>query len=316
MAALVRSPPPVMDTSGKIFAQDDEFWDNYSRGRPQVPETFWDCIFGYHQSKGGVFGTVHDVGAGNGPYAQRLSSRFANVIVSDIVAENIRLARERLKDREGFSFRISALEEADDIPAGSLDMVFATNVMHFAEPQHDAMAGIARQLRPGGTFVASLFGPARFRDAKIQNLWERVSHQGGRELLKVSDDPDQIIKVMARTEGTYNVAPLDEGLFGDRIRIYVNMEHGGIQGMLPPELAHRNTEPDYAVGDTKRVEKMDGWTFQTDLAGVKEHFGSFPFISRFPDAFTDLYKELEELLADGRTVKGYFPVSIILATKK
>ncbi|KAL2871747.1 methyltransferase tpcM [Aspergillus lucknowensis] len=305
-----------MDTSSKVFAQDDEFWDNYLRGRPQVPDAFWDCIFGYHQGKGSDFGTVHDVGAGNGPYAQRLRSRFDNVIVSDIVAENIRLARQRLRDQEGFLFRTAPLEDADDIPTGSVDMVFATNVMHFAEPQHAAMATLARQLRPGGTFVASLFGPARFWDAKLQNLWERISHQGGRELLEVSDDPDQIIKVMARTEDRYNCAPLDDELFRDRTRIYVNMAHGGIQGMLPPELAHKNTEPDYSVKDTKREETMDGWTFQTDLAGVKEHFDSFPFISRFPDAFTDLYKELDALLGDGRTVEGYFPVTIILATRK
>ncbi|KAL2808477.1 S-adenosyl-L-methionine-dependent methyltransferase [Aspergillus granulosus] len=305
-----------MDTSSKLFAQDCEFWDNYSRGRPQVPDTFWDCVFRYHQSKGSDFGTVHDVGAGNGPYSQRLRSRFDNVIVSDIVAENIRLARQRLRDQEGFLFRTAPLEEGDDIPTGSVDMVFATNVMHFAEPQHAAMTTLARQLRPGGTFVASLFGPARFRDAKLQNLWERISHQGGRELLEVSDDPDQIIKVMARTEDRYNCAPLDDKLFRERTRIYVNMEHGGIQGMLPPELAHKNTEPDYSVKDTKKEETMDGWTFQTDLAGVKEHFDSFPFISRFPDAFTDLYKELDELLGDGRTVKGYFPVTIVLATRK
>jgi hypothetical protein len=94
------------------------------------------------------------------------------------------------------------------------------------------------------------------------------------------------------------------------------MENGGIQGMLPPEFAHRNTEPNYSEGDNETDEDMDGWTFETDLAGVKEHFGSFPFISRFPDAFTDLYKKLDELLADGRTVEGYFPVTIILATKK
>lgn len=305
-----------MDKSGKIFAQDDKFWDNYSRGRPKVPDTFWDRIINYHQSHGGHFGTVHDVGAGNGPYAQRLRSWFANVIVSDIVAENINLARDRLKGREGFQFRIAALEDADDIPAGSVDMVFATNVMHFAEPQKDAMATIAHQLRSGGTFVASLFGPARFLDVKLQNLWERVSYQGGRELLKVSDDPDQIIKVMARTQDQYNVAPLDRALFADNLRIHVNMKSGGIQGMLPPEFAHRDTEPNYSEGDNETDEDMYGWTFETDLAGVKEHFGSFPFISRFPDAFTDLYKELDELLADGRTVEGYFPVTIILATKK
>lgn len=43
------------------------------------------------------------------------------------------------------------LQQADDIEAGGVDMVCATNVMHFPDPQEDAMATIARQLRPGGT---------------------------------------------------------------------------------------------------------------------------------------------------------------------
>ncbi|KAJ5816546.1 Methyltransferase type 11 [Penicillium robsamsonii] len=307
---------PGMDTSSRIFAQDDEFWDNYSRGRPQVPDTFWDRIWSFHETKGGAFDTVHDIGAGNGPYAQLLRSRFANVIVSDIVADNIGLAQDRLRGQAGFAFRTAALEDADDIPAGSIDMVFAANVMHFAEPQHDAMETIARQLRSGGTFVASLFGPARFRDAKVQDLWERLSHQGGRELLRVSEDPDQVVKIMARTQDQYNVAPLDRALFGDEVRIHVNMEHGGIQGMLPPEFAHWNQEPDYGAGDHDSHEEMEGWTFETDLQGVTEHFGSFPFISRFSDALADLFQELNELLASEKTVKGYFPVMIILATRK
>jgi trans-aconitate 3-methyltransferase len=51
-----------------------------------------------------------------------------------------------------------------------------------------------------------------------------------------------------------------------------------------------------------------------DLAGIREHFGSFPFVSQFPDAFMVLYHELDDLLTDG-TVEGYLPVKIILATR-
>jgi SAM-dependent methyltransferase len=307
-----------MDSSNKIFAQDDKFWDNYSRGRPRVPNSFFDRVFNYHQAKGGTFSTVHDVGAGNGPYARVLRSRFAHVIVSDIVAENVQLARERLRGADGFSFRVSKLEEADDIPPGSVDMVFATNVMHFAEPQAAAMATLARQLRPGGTFVAAAFGPARFCDTKLQDLWARISHQGGRQLLASAENPDQTIRVMARTQGTYNVAPLSRELFAPRARrININMAQGGIQGMLPPEEAHRDTEASHVGSDDVKTweEEMEGWSFEAGLAEVKEHFGSFPFVSRFPDALSELYKELDELLANGKRVKGYFPVKLILATR-
>ena len=79
-----------MDSDEKIFAQDKRFWNNYLKGRPRAPDAFFDRIFSYHQAQGGAFSTVHDVGAGNGPYAQELRSTFAYAIVLDIVLENVR----------------------------------------------------------------------------------------------------------------------------------------------------------------------------------------------------------------------------------
>lgn len=307
-----------MNSDSKIFAQDDKFWDNYLRGRPRAPDSFFHRIFDYHQAKGGSFETVHDVGAGIGPYARLLRSRFSHVIISDIVPENVDMASRRLKSHPGFSFRVSRLEDVHDIVPGSVDLVFATNVMHFADPQDVAMEAIAQQLRPGGTFAAALFGPARLRDARIENLWARISQQGGRELLKVANDPAQTIRVMSRTQDGYNVAPLSPELFlPGAQRIHLNMRNGGIQGMLPPEEAHPHIEPDYTgPTDIEIYADDDAWSFETDLAGLKEHFATFPFVSWFPDAFTDLYRELDHLLEDRRPVQGYFPVKIILATRR
>lgn len=306
-----------MESNGKIFAQDNEFWGNYLVGRPKPPESFFDRIFSYHQSKGGAFGTVHDVGAGNGPYAQKLWSRFAHVIVSDIVADSVELARRRLTGEGGFSFRVAELQDAGDIEAGSVDMVFATNVMHFSDPQDAAMATIARQLRRGGTFVAAQFGPVRFHDPDLQNLWARISYEGGRQLLNGLDNPSETIRVMGRTQGSANIAPFRPGLFKPGAqRIHLNMEKGGIQGVLPPEEASRDPQPSYTgPEDVLLYEDEDGWKFEAGLAGVKAHFGSFPFVSQFPNAFEDLYKELDTMMADGRIVKGCFPAMIILATR-
>lgn len=313
-----------MSSKSEIFAQDSEFWDNYLVGRPKAPESFFDRIFSYHQSKGGVFGTVHDVGAGNGPYAQKLRSRFDHVIVSDIVADNVELARRRLlagsspEGQGGFSFRVAKLQEkADDIEPGSVDMVFATNVMHFPDPQDAAMATVARQLRPGGTFVAAQFGPVRFHDPDLQDLWARISHEGGRQLLRGKDDPSETIRVMGRTQGTANIAPLSREFFVPGAqRIHLNMDQGGIQGVLPPEEAPRDTQKDYTgPEDVVIYENEEGWTFEEGLAGVKAHFGSFPFVSQFPGAFEDLYRDLEAFMAHGRIAKGCFPAKIILATR-
>ncbi|KAK8104561.1 uncharacterized protein PG998_011594 [Apiospora kogelbergensis] len=302
-----------------VFAQDDKFWDTYLKGRPKVPDTFFDRIFAYHTTHSGHFGTVHDVGAGPGPYAQRLRARFVHVIVSDIVPANVELARAHLQGLNGFSFRTARLEDASDIPAGSVDMVFAANVMHFAEPQDAAMEAVARQLRPGGTFAAATFGPARFADEpRLQDLWGRISREGGRRLLASVDDPAATARVLARVEGAYNVAPLSPELFAPgALRVHLNMEHGGIEGVLPPESRHLDTEPIFTgPDDVETFEVEEGWGFEMDLAGVKEHFASFPFVSKFPDVFMEMYKELDELLADGRRVKGHFPAKIILATRR
>jgi len=308
-----------MNSDDTLFAQDDKFWANYLKGRPSAPASFFDRIFDYHQNNGGSFGMVHDVGAGIAPYAKLLRSRFSHVIISDIVPENVSSASSRLKDSPGFSFRVAKLQDASDIPPGSVDLVFATNVMHFAEPQGSAMATIARQLRPGGTFAAALFGPATLRDPRLQNLWARISQQGGRELLKIADDPDQTVRVMARTQGPYNVAPLSTELFRPgALRIHINMREGGILGMLPPEEAHRDTEPSFNGPDDVEVhvEEEEAWSFETGLEGIKQHFASFPFVSQFPGAFDGLYRELEALLGDGAPVRGYFPVKVILATRR
>ncbi|KAK2604256.1 hypothetical protein N8I77_007200 [Diaporthe amygdali] len=310
-----------MGSNGQVFAQDDDFWNNYLKGRPQVPENFFTRIFDYHRAHGGRFGAAHDVGAGNGPYAKTLRSRFNRVIVSDIVAQNIELARQRLRGADGFIFRTAKLQDAEDIEPGSVDMVFATNVLHFAHPQDEAMAALSRQLRQGGTLAIALFGPARFHDTQLQDLWERISHEGGRQLLREIGDAaaqEATIQVMARTQGTYNVAPLNRELFeAGAQRIHLNMRSGGIQGMLPPEEAHRDKQPNYTgPDDVETYEDDEGWSFVTDLAGVKAHFATFPFVSKFPDALAELYQELDDLLAGGKSVKGYYPVKIILSTRR
>lgn len=305
-----------MDSNGKIFAQDKKFWSNYLKGRPRAPDVFFERLFNYHQAQCGTFGTVHDAGAGNAPYAQKLRSKFAHVIVSDIVAANIKLAQDRL-GTDGISYRAAKVEEADDIPTGSVDMVFATNVMHFPD-QKVAMAAIAKQLRSGGTFACSVFGPARFNDASLQDLWARISHQGGRVLLQKADQPDETIKIMARTQGSYNVAPLDPDIFSPGAqRVHLNMGNGGIIELLPPEYAGKNTEPNYTGPDDVEIfDDEDGWSFETDLDGVKEHIGSFPFVESDPAAFTELFGELDDLLGDGRLVQGYWPAKVILATRR
>ncbi|KAF1349188.1 hypothetical protein BDV97DRAFT_370383 [Delphinella strobiligena] len=299
----------------EIFKVDEKFWNNYLKGRPQPPDTFFDRVFNYHKAKHGAFDIAHDVGAGNGPYANRLKAKFNHVMISDIAVSNVELAKTRL-GMEGFSYRTAKVEEVDDIPAGSVDLVFATNVMHFPD-QKLAMKAVAKQLKSGGSFAAALFGPARFEDGKLQDLWERINYQGGRILLERADQPEQTIAIMARTQDKYNIAPLDLQFFQEGAkRVHLNMAKGGITGMLPPEVVTLYVEPNHTgPADIESYENDDGWGFEADLVGVKEHIASFPFLAS-TEAFDDLFIELSECFKDERRVRGHFPVKLILATRR
>ena len=301
-----------LDLSQDVFARGKAFWNNYLKGRPSAPDVFFQRIFRYHEEHGGKFDTVHDVGAGNGPYAAILRSKFRHVIVSDIAPDNVVLAQERL-GTNGFSYRTARVEDANDIANSSVDMVFATNVMHFCE-QKLAMEAVAEQLRPGGSFVCAVFGAACFEDTRLQDLYIRIGQTGARALLQQVNDPEKLIAAMNRTQGSYNVSPLDETLFlpGAR-RINLNMPKGGIVSPLPPEM--RMDEPLHTgPNDIEVFEREDGWNFVTDLNGVREHIATFPFARDF-GVFADLWQEVESIVGD-QPVKGSWPAKIILATRR
>jgi cyclopropane fatty-acyl-phospholipid synthase-like methyltransferase len=98
-------------------------------------------------------GRVLDLGCGNGAKIAGLAGRFELVAV-DLSEEQLRLAGEAIP--------AATLVNADfaelDFPPGSFDAVTALySVMHVPREDHgDLFARIARWLKPGGLFLASL----------------------------------------------------------------------------------------------------------------------------------------------------------------
>jgi SAM-dependent methyltransferase len=308
-------------TDDKLFEKDKSFWDSYLRGRPKPPPSLFRRIFDYHEAQGGSFGTVHDVGAGNGPFASTLASKFTHVILSDVAASNMELAEKRLGSTGTFTYRTARMDEIEDLAPNSIDMVFASNVMHFGADQEATMAAMARQLKPGGTFACAVFGPARFADFNLQHLWEQINHQGGRELLKKSSCPQDTALILARTDGFYNVAPLDPGLFAPgALRIHFNMKEGGLTPLLPPEMAHLDVEPNHTgPNDIQTFEDEEGWAFEMDSSEVLEHMLSFPFVDPSSAVIDALLKEVSDLMAEGdgtARFRGWWPAKLILAAAK
>ncbi len=52
-----------------------------------------------------------------------------------------------------------------------------------------------------------------------------------------------------------------------------------------------------------------------DTAAIKEHFATFTLVASRPEAFGDIYNELDGVLPDGKLAKGHFLADLILATR-
>jgi SAM-dependent methyltransferase len=96
---------------------------------------------------------VLDLGCGNGAKVARLPGRV-ELLAVDLSEEQLRLARANLPGATLVNADFSRL----DFAAGTLDAVTAFySVMHVPRDEHRALFGrIARWLRPGGLFLASL----------------------------------------------------------------------------------------------------------------------------------------------------------------
>ncbi|KAJ5888127.1 S-adenosyl-L-methionine-dependent methyltransferase [Penicillium taxi] len=99
-----------------------------------------------------------------------LCSRFQHVYLSDI-SENLVLAKDRL-GHNGFTYRAARVEGGDGISPGSIDMIFASYVMHSA-------IILWRRLYPSGALACVTFGAALLEDSRIQEIHTRVNHSEG-----------------------------------------------------------------------------------------------------------------------------------------
>jgi cyclopropane fatty-acyl-phospholipid synthase-like methyltransferase len=98
-------------------------------------------------------GRVLDLGCGNGAKIARLAGRF-EVVGVDLSKEQLRLARARLRGATLIAGDFAEL----DFGAETFDAVTAFySIMHVPREEHRALfARVARWLKPGGLFLASL----------------------------------------------------------------------------------------------------------------------------------------------------------------
>ncbi|TPX15931.1 uncharacterized protein E0L32_000265 [Thyridium curvatum] len=270
--------PSSTDQTTDLYSKKAEFWESYLKGRPRAPERLLDRVFRYHEEHGGRWDCAHDIGAGVAPYASDLRSRFADVILSDISPDNVAVAQARL-GTDGFSYRAARAEDVDDITPGTVDMTFASTMFHFCDDQHAAMAAMAKQLRPGGTFVCFFVGLASFDDPAVYDLYMDIVRTGNKGLCQNVRDPDNLLRAIDRIRGFYNVAPLEDELWlPGAQRISLNMGDTGTPRLTVPDMVLETEEPLYTgPSDVESFLTEDGWGFAMGINDIKQHIWTMTF---------------------------------------
>ena len=106
----------------------------------------------------GLLSTAHDVleiGCGTGTTALRLAASTGRLLATDISAEMIAIAKEKLASQPTPQLSF-ALADAD-VPmfeTATYDRVLAFNVLHLISNLDQTLAMAAKALRPGGLFIS------------------------------------------------------------------------------------------------------------------------------------------------------------------
>ena len=139
---------PVADSTTRFSG----YASDYDRVRPQAPALLAEVISQWAEVPAP---DVIDVGTGSGLSLLLWSGRARSVTGVEPSGPMREIARRRagaLPDRDGFTV-IEGTAEDTGLPAGSADIVTASQALHWFDPAR-ALPEIARLLRPGGVLAA------------------------------------------------------------------------------------------------------------------------------------------------------------------
>ena len=99
---------------------------------------------------------VLEIGCGTGTTAIAHAPYVRHILATDLASRMIEIGRNRAKAAgiDNVTFEASSVD-ALGVPATSLDVVMAHNVLHLLDDREEAIADVHKMLKPGGVFVSS-----------------------------------------------------------------------------------------------------------------------------------------------------------------
>ena len=154
----------IWNACGEAFDRyttaDDSFSDNIER---PVIETLIGDLKGKR---------VLDLGCGSGAYSLWFAERGASVVGLDLSETMISIAQERSRGLDAV-FRVADIRQSLPFDDDGFDLVFSATALHYVDRLITTMTEIARVLKAGGAFIASVLHPmstAQFPLADSENV--------------------------------------------------------------------------------------------------------------------------------------------------
>ena len=315
-------------SSSKPFEGSGYDLDSYRAYRIIYDPPFYDLIYNYHISHNGQWNLAHDVATGPGMVAEALATRFANVVASDINANQIAAARLRLeKTHPNVKFEQSRAEDVarlgTDSAYGKADLVAVAECISLFK-MDEAMAAFAELLKPGGTLAVWFYGRLIFAEEgrdKCQEIHDRIVAKAAQKMGSFKGNPVMEASCNALAGWLDNLA-FPKKQWSDVKRLKWN--HDKPLGFLNDEDLGFKTEWETRIADDEVVEeKVDRGFWAKDDCSIDWIKG---FVSNMlpwpPNAEIDaqlevLYDELEEAMG-GKNARNKvcWPVVLLLATRQ
>jgi len=157
-ASTTTAVSPEPSSAGAALARKARFWDRIARKYAADPIADLPGYEATLRRVQGLLSTSQDVleiGCGTGSTALRLASRTRRLLATDVSAEMITIAREKLAAQPVPQLEL-AVADADALVFGhdAWDAVLAFNLLHLVDDLDHAIDAVVQALRPDGLFIS------------------------------------------------------------------------------------------------------------------------------------------------------------------